>query len=201
MKSSLITSYTEQLTEQFRLMILSGEFEPGQRLREIPLADQFGISRGPIRDTFLQLTREGLLVAKPNAGVRVAEPPSLFKRKTLVALRRKLEGDCLKEALRQNPRELLAQLTENMTRYYIACQKEDLEEVVKIDMAFHRIIVSGADDSSLLTTWVPLISQMFLKYSRHHSLIESYQEHAGILEALNDQDAALAARLLREHIV
>lgn len=201
MKTPLISSYPQQLTERFRRMILSGEFEPGERLREIPLAERFGVSRGPIRDTFLQLTREGLLIAKPNAGVRVAEPPSDFKRKSLVTLRRKLENDCLKEAFRKKPVDLLRDLQENLTLYRQACEKEDLEEVVEIDMAFHRILVTWADDGSMLTVWVPLISQIFLKYSRHHSLMESYQEHEAIVEALKENDAGKAAQLLRDHIV
>ncbi len=201
MSSPLIASYPQQLTQRFRRMILSGKFQPGERLREIPLAEEFGVSRGPIRDTFLQLTREGLLVAKPNAGVRVADPPSPFKRKSLVTLRRRLECDCLKEADLSDAGKLLKQLEANLEQYRFACEQEDLEAVVEIDMAFHHILVESADMGSMLTVWIPVISQIFLKYSRHQSLMESYHEHEAIVDALRDQDITRAAQLLREHIV
>ena len=84
MKQPQLSSYTEQLTDQFRQKILSNQFAPGERLREIPIAQEYGISRGPIRDCFAQLTREGLLVSRPNPGVHVADAPSEFKRKALV---------------------------------------------------------------------------------------------------------------------
>lgn len=191
----------EHLTDLFRRRILSGQFQPGERLREIPLAKEFGTSRGPIRDTFLQLTKEGLLEAEPNVGVRVARAPSAFKRRTLVTVRRTIECGALGYCFDAGPGEVLDALAANLAAYRDACQRELLNDVVMLDMGFHRCIVAAADEGSLLETWLPVISQMLLRYSRHRSLMESYHEHAGIVQAIADGDRKAAQSALRSHIV
>ncbi len=191
----------EALAERFRRRILAGRLRPGERLREVPLAREFGVSRGPIRDTFLRLTQEGLLEATPNAGVRVARAPSPFKRRTLVQVRRTLETRALGEAFECDPEALLAALDANLAAYLKACRREALEDVVALDMAFHRTIVAAADGGSLLDVWLPAVSQMMLRYSRHRSLVESHDEHAAVAEAIRAHDRAEAARALRRHIV
>ena len=65
----------EQIAERIRSDVLSRRFEEGVSLREAALAQRFGVSRAPVRDALLQLTQEGLLVAKPNCGVRVGPKP------------------------------------------------------------------------------------------------------------------------------
>jgi len=196
-----IISVQDQLVDQIRRYLLSGHYAAGQRLREEDFARQFGVSRGPIRDVFLRLTREGLLEARPNAGVSVAAEPSPFKRRSLLSLRRKLEVDCLRKASKENAGDLLNKLQSNLKLYQPACQSEDLEEVVRLDMDFHRIIVSTADAGSMVRVWEPIISQFFLRYSRHHSLMESYREHERIVKGIEADDAIKAVRALREHIV
>ena len=90
----------EQVASHLRRRILSGRILPGTPLREQNLAVEFGISRGPIRDALLHLTKEGLLLAKPNVGVRVAAEPSAFKRHVIVHLRREIEASAVTELQR-----------------------------------------------------------------------------------------------------
>lgn len=196
-----ITPFREQLTDHVRRRILCGHLDQGQRLKEAAFAEEYGVSRGSIRDTFVRLTKEGLLEATPNVGVRVAEAPSAFKRRTLVRLRRTIEGNALAQDCGHQMSMLVPILEANLDEYRLACQREALEDVVVLDMAFHRGIVEAADGGSLLDTWLPIVSQMFLRYSRHHSLIESYEEHAAIFRAMRSGDRVEAQRRLRAHIV
>lgn len=201
MKQALVASYQEQLLGHLRQRILAGIIQPGERLREADLAEEFGISRGPIRDTFVRLTKEGLLEATPNVGVRVADAPSDFKRRTMVQCRRTIECDALRHAWKHNRNQLCVILVANLAEYHAACRAENLSEVVALDMAFHQAIVAAADDGSLIEIWRPLISQMFLRYSRHHSLVESYDEHKAIVDALQAEDVSSAVAALKKHIV
>lgn len=56
---------------QIREAIVAGRLQPGQRLIETELAEQLGLSRGPVRDAMRQLSREGLVTIRPNRGAIV----------------------------------------------------------------------------------------------------------------------------------
>ncbi len=200
---ALAPNLSAQITSHLRQRILAGEISAGEPLLEIPLAQEFGTSRGPIRDAFLTLTKEGLLMAKPNVGVRVAEAPSDFKRSVIVQMRRDIETAAMAEgfAKKDEAAPWLEKLEANLGDYKVACSREKLGPVVELDMAFHRLLVEAADGGSLVNIWTPIIQQIFLRYSRHHSLLESYAEHAAIVEALRERKVRSAVTRLRDHIV
>lgn len=197
---SLSLNLQSQVAQQLRQRILSGRLLPGTALREQTFAAEFGISRGPVRDAFLTLSKEGLLVAKPNVGVKVAAGPSALKRSVVVQMRRDIEAAALAAWFDQRNPELLEQISTNLVRYEIACRAGDMDPVVELDMEFHRLIVASADEGSLLDLWRPVILQMFLRYSRHHSLLDSHAEHSAIFEAMKNGNGAAAVEALRRHI-
>ena len=79
-QSDVYRTIREQIADRIRADVLSGRIEPGTSLREVLLAKKYGVSRAPIRDALLQLSQEGLLVAKPNCGVKVGEAPATHCR-------------------------------------------------------------------------------------------------------------------------
>lgn len=197
----LAANLHEQVATHLRIRILSGELKPGTPLGEQDLAQEFGISRGPIRDAFLKLAKDGLLHARPNVGVRVAEEPSPFKRKLLVELRQMVEQTALEAWFKSRDPQLLQQLDANLAEYKRACEGTNFGRVVELDMEFHRLLVGFADGGNVVDIWLPIILRMFLRYSRHHALIESYNEHAAIVGAMHAGDQQLALSLLKDHIV
>ncbi|HRE80272.1 MAG TPA: GntR family transcriptional regulator [Opitutaceae bacterium] len=197
----LAANLQEQVASHLRRRILSGQLLPGTPLREQTLAVEFGISRGPIRDALLHLTKEGLLIARPNVGVRVANEPSGFKRNVIVHLRREIEASAISAWFETKDPALLKQLDDNLALYKEACGGSDLGQVVELDMAFHRLLVEGADNGSLVDLWLPIMLRMFLRYSRHRDLMESYHEHAGIVRAMHARHEWEALEALKLHIV
>lgn len=197
----LAANLQEQVASHLRRRILSGQLLPGTPLREQSLAVEFGISRGPIRDALLHLTKEGLLIAKPNVGVRVANEPSGFKRNVIVHLRREIEASAVTAWFETRDPALLKRLDDNLSHYKDACGGSDLGQVVELDMAFHRLLVETADHGSLVDLWLPIMLRMFLRYSRHRDLMESYHEHAGIVRAMHGGREWEALEALKLHIV
>ena len=135
MRIKLVANLQEQVAGQLRRRILSGQLAAGTPVREQELANEFGISRGPIRDALLTLTKEGLLVARPNVGVRVAAEPSPFKRNVIVRLRREVEGAALMGWFERKDPSLLEAIEKNLGQYKEACGGTDLGQVVELDMA------------------------------------------------------------------
>ena len=188
----------EQVATHLRHAVLAGELGEGEALREQPLAQHFGVSRGPVRDALFQLTQEGLLVAEQNRGVRVRRPDPAI-RSLVVGLRRKIESFALKGLCRCGD-EALAFFAENLSRFQTACQQGDMAEVVEHDMAFYRHIVENGGSGDLVAVWVPVVTQMMLPYSRHRDLMDSYREHEAVVEALRHGDRAAALECLRANI-
>ncbi len=190
----------EQIADRIRADVISGRLAAGTSLREQALARQYGVSRAPIRDALLQLTQEGLLVAKPNCGVRVGSASGEELQPLVVELRRKIEVFALRKVFNKLTDSDLQRLEDTVQRLKTACANEDLAEVVQQDMALHRHIVEATGNSDLLAIWLPIVSRMFLHYSRHRNMMESYREHAAIVEACRKKDKRAAIEALTANI-
>jgi DNA-binding GntR family transcriptional regulator len=185
----------EQVAAHLRHAVLSGQLGEGEMLREEPLAQRFGVSRGPIRDALLQLTQEGLLVAEQNRGVRVRRPDPAI-RPLVVETRRKIEGFAIDKLCDDGIEDALGFFAENLKYFRSACQSGEMAEVVEHDMAFHRHIVERGGGGDLVAIWVPVVSHMMLPYSRHRDLLESYREHEAVVDALHASDKERARECL-----
>jgi DNA-binding GntR family transcriptional regulator len=190
----------EQVADRIRADVLSGRLSAGTSLREQSLARQYGVSRAPIRDALLQLTQEGLLVAKPNCGVKVGSASGEEIQPLVVELRRKIELFALRKVFARLTQTDIDRLDETVERLRVACQKEDLSEIVRHDMALHRYILERTGNADLLAIWLPIVSRMFLHYSRHRNLMESHREHAAIVDAIRRRDRKAARKALVENI-
>src|SRR5262249_386158 len=65
-------SLAEQIANRLRRAILDGEFEPGERIRQEPIAARLGVSRSPVREALPVLAGDGLVTQRPDVGARVA---------------------------------------------------------------------------------------------------------------------------------
>ncbi len=198
--STVYRTIREQIVEQLRNEVLSGEIAAGESLREQKLAERFGVSRGPIRDALLQLTQEGLLVAQPNRGVRVGQGPSEEIQPLVVAMRRRIEAFALEAVLDQLTKKDLDQLDEILARFEQPCIRNEISEAIPHDIALHRWIVERVGDPDLLQIWLSTIIRMRLRYTRHAHLSESFAEHQAIVEAIRKRDKQAALRALEDNI-
>ncbi|GAB4563536.1 MAG: GntR family transcriptional regulator [Anaerolineae bacterium] len=190
----------EQIAARLRHDILSGKLEPNQPLREKEIADRFGVSRGPVREAFRQLTQEGLLIAEPNKGVRVAAQPSASVRPLLVELRKTIECYVLSDIFDHITKEDIAQWEEILERLREACERGDTALMVERDLEFHSAIMRSHDEKDLFAIWQPIALRMLIHYHRHGDLMESYREHMAILEAIKRGDKQGALEALKHNI-
>lgn len=190
----------EQLTRQIRKELIAGEFEEGEQLKEKQLSERFGVSRGPIRDAILELTKEGLLVTRQNRGAVVGKRPSPVIRPLVVEIRRKIEAFALNKIFNRIDHDDLSFLENNLEGFYRSCKSADISSMVEQDMAFHRYLVEKVGEPGLVAIWLPVVTNMMLPYSRHADLIESYQEHYAIFEAIKGGDKKTAIQKLKANI-
>jgi DNA-binding GntR family transcriptional regulator len=194
--TDIYRTISEQIAQQLRSEILSGQIAEGEPLPGEKLAKRFGVSRGPIRDAVMQLTHEGLLVSEPNVGVKVATGPNEATHRLVIRVRRLIETFALESIFEQLTDEDIRQLSEILERLRAACERDDLLALVGHDMMFHRSIIELTGDRDLMAIWRPIVVRMMLRYSTHQSLMETYEDHRLIYEAIRMRDKKAALKAL-----
>lgn len=195
-----MASIREQITGKIRDELVAGNFEAGLPLRETQMAKRFGVSRGPVRDAFLQLSQEGFLAYHSNRGVTVRHPPALEDRSFVASLRAQIELYIVHKGFEKLTPESHKQIAVALAGLKQACSDKDVIEVAKADMEFHRSILQECGGDDFLQTWRQLCARMLLTYSRLKSFDEAYAEHEEIFELIKKQDLDNALAALERNI-
>lgn len=194
---------SDEVYERLRAAILEGLIQPGVRLVETRLSEQFGISRTPLREALQKLEQEGLVSARPGGGVVVLELTKADIRE-ISGIRQVLEGYAAKLAasrLTQQDLDKLAQIVERTER---ALEKGDRAEVARLNSEFHGIINRAAGSKRLLKLINSFRQHFFntkiAEYFTDEELRYSIEGHWRILNALKARDGEAADREVREHL-
>ena len=193
----------QEVAERLRERIFSHELQPGTWVDEQALAEQYGISRTPLREALKVLASEGLVTLKPRRGCYVTEisDRDLDEIFTVMAM---LEGECARVLAARATEADLARLQAIHADLESAAQASDIDRFFEANQAFHLAIQQIADNRWLLHVIEDL--RKVIKLSRHHSLYsegrleQALAEHRTILDAMLARDADAAERSMRGHI-
>lgn len=179
--------------------IIAGEIEPGARLRQDHVAEEFGASHVPVREAFRRLEAQGLAVSEPRRGVRVAAF-DLAEVKEVAQMRAALEVLALRHAA---PHLTAADLdaAEDAAR---ACDASgDVRAFEEANRRFHRLIVTPCRMARLLATIDDLhaASARFLFAAwRSNWEARTDHDHRAILTALRKGEVDGACAILARHV-
>lgn len=188
-------SIREEITEKIRDELVAGEFKAGLALRETELAKRFSVSRGPIRDAFLQLSQEGFLAYQVNKGVTVCHPLVGEDRELIASLRSQIESFVVKKGFERITDRSLAAIGEALKSLRVALDGGVVHLIAKADMAFHESILEACHGGDHVHVWRLLCSRMLLTQVNMKNRDEIYQDHYAIYSALKNKskEEALAA--------
>jgi DNA-binding GntR family transcriptional regulator len=201
----LIRSTREQIAEVLREEILCGRRNEGERLGEVELAKRFGVSRGPIREALAELYREGLVLAKPNRGYRVASPAPDAIREFIMPVRRAIETYALKLVFdKLNERDFQG-WDEILLRMERACRLEDVDAVAGLDIAVHRHLLRLAAQPDLLAIWQTIVARVRSHFWKtvmdmRADLMRVHAHHVELVAAFRSGNVKKAVKTLEEHI-
>ena len=198
--SPAIVSVREQIAQQLRADIISGTLSENTKLKEHALATRFGVSRGPIRDVLLQLSKEGLLVSKNNCGVSVNSSPKEELQPLMIESRINIEAFAMKLVINQLTDEDFSNLEGLLTKLNQAFDDEDYFRVTELDMSFHRFFVHKAGGEDLVNLWQPFIYRMRMNYQRLDNAEACIKEHKSIIDALKDKNLKTVIKALKANI-
>ena len=134
--------------ESLRTAILEGKLKSGQRLMEVQLAEQLGVSRTPIREAIRKLELEGLVIMLPRKGAYVADM-SFKDLIDVLEIRASLEGLAASLASGRRRDEDIEGLEKLAREFEESVKSGDIEEVLKKDVEFHEYIFSLANNKKL----------------------------------------------------
>jgi DNA-binding GntR family transcriptional regulator len=182
-----------------RRKILYSEIEPGSWLRQVDVAEQFGVSRTPVREAFRSLAQEGLVDTIPNYGVRVALL-TVEAFEELYALRMGIEGLGARLAARAMTATTLATLHRTLHRLGEELHTIPLAAYLQAEWQF-RVDCYRATERERLVAQVLYLREhaeryIRLAYDLTARLEESYAYHRALMAALEVQDGALAEQVV-----
>lgn len=193
------------LLDRLRQLVLGGDYPPGAPLPEIFLAQEFEVSRTPIREALKQLETEGLVEIRPRVGTFVRQPTHR-ELVELFELKEGFEGLAAGLFARRGEVPELAELRANIAASEAAVARGDAKEYAQLVHEFHNTLVRGADNSKLAEHYDRLMNQ--LAYQRLVSqsidqpgrLGSSLDEHETVVRAIEARDHVGAEIAMRSHV-
>ncbi len=193
----------ENIAEALEEMIFDGVLADGDRLDEVRLAEQFGVSRTPLREAFQRLALSGLVELIPRRGAFVRQPGPI-ELMEMFEVMAELEAVCGRLAATRISDHALETLKAANIRCRTALEARDLDRYYVENEQFHKIIYHESGNSFLEQEALTLHRR--LKPFRRQQLrfrgrmARSMQEHEEVVAALIESDAAAADDALRRHV-
>jgi DNA-binding GntR family transcriptional regulator len=194
--------FREEIRERLIEDILGGKLAPGARLVETRLAQQFGVSQGPVREALRDLELFGFVVSSSFRGTQVRQI-STQDLLDIYPIRAALEGVAAYAAASRIDDATLGQLSDLIDGMREAANNDDHRTVVEIDGAFHRAIVKASGNRMLEHVWKTLrlsITACVTHSVTHRSLHVIAERHVPLLDALRARDPERAEAAMRRHI-
>ena len=199
-QDNLVTQIARHLTNS----IVNGEFKPGTRLNEVSLAQQFGVSRGPLREAARLLESRGLLISEPRRGffvrtIQANELDDLFDMRVCI------ERHAALSTAKRLDSDGIDQLYDRVEHLEKLTQPEAQSLLVEADFLFHRKICELAENCRLLQVFDELAAEfrlVMVMYGQVHNDSEKVaRSHRPIVDALAAGKRDSIVREIEGHIL
>jgi DNA-binding GntR family transcriptional regulator len=185
-----------------RRAIIRHEVSAGAHLSVPALAEEFGVSRSPVRESVQRLVADGLAMELPRRGAFVKQH-DMAELLSLYQVRKVLDGLAARMAAARATPQRIRQINAILQTQRAAIEADDLERHIETDIDFHRELLKWADDSVL----IELLGGI---YHRIHSAMRArvaltgprvaFDDHSAILRAVEAGDGDAAEAAAREHV-
>jgi DNA-binding GntR family transcriptional regulator len=199
-------SLVELAAAAIRRMILAGELQPGERLREEHMTEILGISRPPLREAIQVLQKDGLVERSPRRGATVVSlsPEDVEE---LLLLRSTLEQLAVEHGIPVRDPERIARCRRALDTMRALAASGNRAELVEAGFEFHAAVVGLAGMRRVEAIYLSLHRQLLLcmamnLYAREHyyeDLVKHVERHQALLDVIETGDRVAVRRALAEH--
>ena len=193
----------EVVCETLREAIRKGVLKPGERLMEIQLAEELGVSRTPVREAIRKLELEGYVIMMPRRGTYVANL-SIRDVNEVFEIRTSLDSLASGLAAERITEEELEQLQRLLVLIGEYIEQNDMEKIVETDTEFHDVLYKASRNMRLVGIIFNLREQLtrFRATSMAYPgrLKETLEEHRRLVEAIAQGDVIEAQNAAEDHM-
>ena len=204
LETQLYTTSAAYVYRELRHRIITKKIKAGQRLPEVNIAVQMGVSRTPVREALRRLESEGLVDIVPNSGARLASP-SRREMESAYVVREQLECLAARLAAQAMSEKHFRRLEEIIGAEEEAFRDRNLELYLEINEAFHRTVAEATGNRILASYVENILARTNVYIVFYDPFYEdeanpSMAEHKDLLRAFRDRDGARAELLMRDHL-
>jgi DNA-binding GntR family transcriptional regulator len=195
-------SAVNRVYEQVKGMAVGYEFKPGERLNEVDLSRNLGVSRTPLREALTRLSTEGLLRFMPGKGYfcRDLDVREIFD---LYELRKTIEVAAIRLAVQRAKTEEIDSLIAFLDETGPDSGSRSTEELVRLDEAFHERLLGMSGNAEMLRVLDNVNARIrFVRWidMRRGDRPRTQSEHREVLVRLRERDEAACVAILEKHI-
>ena len=193
----------DEVFDRIHGAVLDHRLQPGTKLKEVALAQVFGVNRNIVRKVLVRLAFAKLIDLVPNRGATVASP-SVDESRDLFAGRRAVEAAIVDAATRRITPAQLRALRALAAQEHDAYQRGEMRKGLKMSLQFHRELAEVAGNRVLAEFLDQLVARtplVVLAYrGRQSDNLCSIDDHTGILDAIASGNAAKAVAAMNAHL-
>lgn len=176
---------------------------PGDKISEVEIAKKFGVSRQPVRDAFSRLGNLDLLLIRPQKATTVRA----FSRATISTarfVRKSVELEVLREAVRQWDGSMQAQFDKNLDEQRRAVEANDAEGFHALDYEFHRLLCEAAECAfafEVISAHKAKVDRLcVLSLTGKDAMAVLLEDHQRLMAQIGAGDRAGAEATIRTHL-
>ena len=186
---------------QIKDMILNGELNPGEQIRQEEMALKLAVSRVPLREALNVLADQGLLYHRPHQGYFVTkrDPGQFAQIRRMLHL---LENELMATIAWPGPEDLqrLNDLNAQMQRCVDAA---DTQQLIELNQQFHFAIFGLSPNRLIMDEvarlWALIEPGMWDKFDTQAQRLQTLMEHERLIQALTEQDRAACVAQMEQH--
>ncbi|VVE16239.1 HTH-type transcriptional repressor RspR [Pandoraea iniqua] len=205
----------DQVHDRLWDLIIKGEVQPGERLKDVEWAGKLGVSRTPVREAMRKLQQEGVLLPLSAGGYQVKNV-SNRDMEELYTCRAALEQLATLEASRRLTQADADNLTRILALTDAALSRNEIDEIFRLNSEFHKAIFEFAANNHLIFLWESLNklvlfyrSALLNKVKQRPELSDAYLKrlaakqdaHRSIVKAMVEKRHTTAAELMEAHVL
>lgn len=195
-------SKSEYVYRTLQEAILNGLLDPGTMLAQSEIAENFRISRMPVRDALKMPAQDGLVRLVLHHGARVTHFSDRDIQE-IYAIRKILEGYAVREAIPHITKAVIFQLEDIRGAIEQNSRKGKVDSMIKENERFHLLLYEGCKNKKLLE----LLKNLWSSYPKrifwqiHGRADQVVHQHKEILAAVKAKDANRAQKLVQAHLM